>query len=95
MRDMVDRLDNNEQRQNTIISFLARLAQNPTVLQQMVTVAEDVGLQRSLNDGRNGGEQWAVVLGFELQLSRSACVSIRPHPIHVTLKGARVQKCML
>lgn len=56
MRDMMDRLESTENRQNTIVSFLARLAQNPTVLQQMVSVAQNVGLQRSLNDGRNGGE---------------------------------------
>jgi hypothetical protein len=56
MRDMMDRLETTENRQNTIVSFLARLAQNPTVLQQMVSVAQNVGLQRSLNDGRNGGE---------------------------------------
>jgi hypothetical protein len=56
MRDMMDRLESTENRQNTIVSFLARLAQNPTVLKQMVSVAQNVGLQRSLNDGRNGGE---------------------------------------
>jgi hypothetical protein len=55
MRDMMGRLETTEQRQNTIVGFLARLAQNPTVLQQMVSVAQNVGLQRSLNDGRNGG----------------------------------------
>lgn len=57
MRDMMDRLETTENRQNTIVSFLARLAQNPTVLQQMVSVAQNVGLQRSLNDGRNGGRK--------------------------------------
>lgn len=57
MREMMGRLETTEQRQNTIVGFLARLAQNPTVLQQMVSVAQTVGLQRSLNDGRNGGER--------------------------------------
>lgn len=73
MRDMAERIDSNQQRQDTIISFLARLAQNPTVLQQMVSVADNLGLQRSLNDGRNGGEQgsrvrcWPTALGLMQQ----------------------------
>jgi CHASE3 domain sensor protein len=46
MREMQDRLDTTEQRQNTIVSFLARVAQNPAVLQQMVSAAQASGLQR-------------------------------------------------
>ncbi|KAF6266656.1 hypothetical protein COO60DRAFT_1623446 [Scenedesmus sp. NREL 46B-D3] len=53
MRDMHDRLETQEQRQNTIVSFLARVAQNPTVLQQMVSVAQSAGLQR-LSSQRGG-----------------------------------------
>eukprot|EP00879_Flechtneria_rotunda_P014859 GHRR01015526.1.p1 GENE.GHRR01015526.1~~GHRR01015526.1.p1 ORF type:complete len:225 (+),score=61.26 GHRR01015526.1:360-1034(+) len=53
LRDMQERLEVNENRQNTIIGFLARVAQNPTILQQMVSVAQNVGLQRIAS--RNGG----------------------------------------
>jgi hypothetical protein len=49
-------MENQEQRQDTLISFIARMAQNPTMLQEMVTIADSLGLQHSLNDGRNGGE---------------------------------------
>jgi hypothetical protein len=74
MRAMMDRLDNTEQQQSTIVGFLARLAQNPTVLQQMVSVAQNVGLQRSL-DGRNGGGwRWVGGLRYE-QVPVHACVA--------------------
>lgn len=53
MRDMHERLESQEQRQNTIVNFLARVAQNPTVLQQMVSVAQSAGLQR-LSSQRGG-----------------------------------------
>eukprot|EP00878_Enallax_costatus_P005338 GHUV01005606.1.p1 GENE.GHUV01005606.1~~GHUV01005606.1.p1 ORF type:complete len:595 (+),score=202.55 GHUV01005606.1:324-2108(+) len=55
MREMQDRLETTEDRQNTIIGFLARVAQNPTVLQQMVSVAQSAGLQRISN--RNGARK--------------------------------------
>jgi hypothetical protein len=54
MRDMHDRMEAQEQRQNTIVNFLARVAQNPTVLQQMVSVAQSAGLQRL--SSQRGGE---------------------------------------
>jgi hypothetical protein len=54
MREMHDRLETQEQRQNTIVNFLARVAQNPTVLQQMVSVAQSAGLQRL--SSQRGGE---------------------------------------
>eukprot|EP00882_Tetradesmus_deserticola_P032703 GHRQ01037247.1.p1 GENE.GHRQ01037247.1~~GHRQ01037247.1.p1 ORF type:complete len:129 (-),score=43.42 GHRQ01037247.1:256-642(-) len=57
MRDMHDRLETQEQRQNTIVNFLARVAQNPTVLQQMVSVAQSAGLQR-LSSQRGGAAAW-------------------------------------
>jgi heat shock transcription factor len=55
MRNMQERLETTEDRQNTIIGFLARVAQNPTVLQQMVSVAQSAGLQRLSN--RNGARK--------------------------------------
>jgi hypothetical protein len=54
MREMHERMESQEQRQNTIVNFLARVAQNPTVLQQMVSVAQSAGLQR-LSSQRGGG----------------------------------------
>lgn len=58
MRDMHERLESQEQRQNTIVNFLARVAQNPTVLQQMVSVAQSAGLQRL--SSQRGGEPAAA-----------------------------------
>lgn len=57
MRDMQQRLETTEDRQNTIVGFLARVAQNPAVLQQMVSVAQSAGLHRI--SSRNGGERCA------------------------------------
>jgi hypothetical protein len=54
MREMHERMESQEQRQNTIVNFLARVAQNPTVLQQMVSVAQSAGLQRL--SSQRGGE---------------------------------------
>lgn len=87
MRDMMDRLDSNEQRQNTIVSFLARLAQNPTVLQQMVSVAQNVGLQRSLNDGRNGGGWWETGAA-----GRFACTNSVVGPVRLYTECSIVHK---
>eukprot|EP00775_Hariotina_reticulata_P013684 gene13684-13806_t len=61
MREMQGRLDTTEQRQNTIVSFLARVAQNPAVLQQMVSAAQASGLQRignkkAVRKKRRGGD---------------------------------------
>lgn len=53
MREMVERVETTEAQQSTIISFLARVAQNPAVLQQMVAVAQTAGLQRLSH--KNGG----------------------------------------
>lgn len=78
MRDMMGRLETTENRQTTIVSFLARLAQNPTVLQQMVSVAQNVGLQRSLNDGRNGGERLGLDIGSRSWPTLLACTRRAP-----------------
>jgi hypothetical protein len=78
MRDMMGRLETTENRQTTIVSFLARLAQNPTVLQQMVSVAQNVGLQRSLNDGRNGGERLGHDVGSRRWPTLLACTRWAP-----------------
>jgi hypothetical protein len=55
MRDMQQRLEATESRQNTIISFLGRVAHNPAVLQQLVAAAQHAGMQR-LGEGAGGGE---------------------------------------
>ena len=56
IRELQQRVESTEQRQSTIVNFLARVAQNPTVLQQMVSVAQSGGLQRLQgNAGRGEG----------------------------------------
>lgn len=74
MREMQDRLETTEQRQNTIVGFLARVAQNPTVLQQMVSVAQQAGLQRI--SSKNGGEHLQLCV-HQLQrgLPAASCVT--------------------
>jgi hypothetical protein len=64
IREMQQRVEATEQRQNTIVNFLARVAQNPTVLQQMVSVAQISGLQRlEGNTGRGEGRMVVMHVG--------------------------------
>lgn len=58
MRDMAERVESTEHRQNAITTFLARVAQNPSVLQQMMSVAQSSGLTRLAS--RNGGAHACV-----------------------------------
>lgn len=76
IRDLQLRLDSTEARQNTIVNFLARVAQNPTVLQQMVSVAQSAGLQR-LSSGRSGGELAAYFRHTSLQCHVAHLVAAR------------------
>jgi hypothetical protein len=56
MRDLQQRLDATESRQNTIINFLGRVAHNPAVLQQLVAAAQQSGMQRiGSSPGRAAG----------------------------------------
>jgi hypothetical protein len=62
MRELQQRLDSTEARQNTIISFLGRVAHNPAVLQQLVAAAQHAGIQR-LSDGAGGGGNGSSAVG--------------------------------
>lgn len=62
LREMQERLETTEDRQNTIVGFLARVAQNPAVLQQMVSVAQSTGLQRLGNKHSCESQQAACKL---------------------------------
>jgi hypothetical protein len=46
LRSLQTRLESTEQRQQTIISFLARVAQNPAILQQMFQAVQTTGVPR-------------------------------------------------
>ncbi|KAI8467345.1 MAG: hypothetical protein J3K34DRAFT_37862 [Monoraphidium minutum] len=55
MRDLQQRLESTESRQNTIINFLGRVAHNPAVLQELVAAAQSSGLQRISSSQAPGG----------------------------------------
>jgi hypothetical protein len=76
MREMHDRLDTQEQQTRTIVNFLARVAQNPTVLQEMVSVAQAAGMQRI--SSQRGGATAAAGAGLFGRCTTT--LSLMQHP---------------
>lgn len=97
MREMQQRLEATESRQNMMISFLGRVAHNPAVLQQLVAAAaQHAAVQRlggspGASDGAPRGAGWrrASPRGGGCGLAAFACTGQRPACARCNLRQVR------